>query len=59
MNFKRIKIDLTINISIYKLLKPLSKLKSTKFYMNYVGVEDRHLVARFETLWLQEADLKV
>ena len=36
MNFKRIKIDLTINISIYKLLKPLSKLKLTKFYTNQV-----------------------
>ena len=26
--------------------------------LNELGVEDRHLVARFETLWLQEADLK-
>ena len=26
--------------------------------LHELGVEDRHLVARFETLWLQEADLK-
>ena len=46
MSFERIKIDLTINISIYKLLKPL--LVETNKVLNESDVEDRHLVAGFE-----------
>ena len=30
----------------------------TNNVLHEIGVEDRHLVASFETLWLQEADLK-
>ena len=30
----------------------------TNNILHELGVKDRHLVARFETLWLQEADLK-
>ena len=30
----------------------------TNKVLHELGVEDRHLVARFETLWLQKADLK-
>ena len=30
----------------------------TNKVLHELGVEDRHLVASFETLWLQEADLK-
>ena len=33
-NVKHIKIDKTINISIYKLLKPLAKVKSRKYLIH-------------------------
>ena len=36
LNLKPIKMDKKSNTCIYKLLKPLSKVKSTKYYMKHV-----------------------
>lgn len=48
---------MTTNISIYKFLKTFVQLEINNV-LHELGVEDRHLVARFVTLWSQEADLK-
>ena len=56
LSFKCIRIDLTINICIYNLLT-FVQVETHKVLHESV-VEDRHLVAGFKTMWLQEADLK-
>ena len=57
MSFKRIRIDLTINIFYLQVSKTFVQVEINNV-LHELGVEDRHLVARFEMLWLQEADLK-
>ena len=57
LNLKPIKMDEKINTCIYKLLKPLSKLKSTEYYTKHVlrtAIQWRDL----KTLGLEEANLK-
>ena len=57
MNFKCIKIDLTKKSVDLQTSETFVQVENNKV-LHESGVEDHHLVARFETLWSQEADLK-